>query len=156
MRSKPTAIHISKRLVFDEQIKKAYPLVEGSYTSGDFDGYSIENKMKKMGFQVYRSTGVAFIGKRMVVKIGYLTSDIPDSKNIVPTNIYSSTSLEDLSDGGWHEYVIMVQPRVVMNPRTPEKLTELDKFHRHMMGMCVDLHCENIGLYRGRPVMFDW
>lgn len=143
-----------------EDTRKALSFLEkeihDNYISGCVWKDSIHDYFEQKGYDVHASTGVAFVHPRktQVIKIGYLTrSTIPKTKRRIPTNIYLSSEHKniDLED----EYVIMVQPKC--QPISSQEWTDNRTAIVRMFSRTIcDLHENNVGIYKGEYVLFDW
>lgn len=104
---------------------------------------------RSYNFEMYTSTGIAFVGNRQVIKIGYFTRNPPNEKYRVPTVIYS---INDTVEWGV-DFVLAIQPKIVLI--TEDEFTTIKKQFKNIT-RTTDIHSDNIGNYKGEFKLFDW
>lgn len=134
--------------LFDKQIRRA--LVLASQKS--LKSAKAREEMKALGFEVVKSSGYAFIGKRQVIKVALVLSDPFSRKTrsefLIPTELVGKKTNAN--------YQLMVQPKAEI-PKTQRGRDSLVSFmEKTPLGYTVDLHDGNVGRHNGRPVIFDW
>jgi len=126
---------------FSPQIKEAIILA----SKGDLRASGFQKKMRSLGFKIVKSSGIAFIGDKQVIKLGYLCETTP-SKNIrVPTVFLSNNSFLRL----------MIQPKATIPKSFADKKKIADVIRKRTKKF-YDIHAWNVGLYKNKEVLFDW
>lgn len=136
---------------FTPQIQKALKIIAKKHISN----YEVEDDMEALGFECYRSSGVAFVGRSQVIKLmydsrSYLKNFIP-KKYRVPT-VHLKNAMYSADD-----YKLVIQPTC----KRPKSSAAMDRIYEEMdkKTSCIDsidVHSGNVGLYKNRPVLFDW
>jgi hypothetical protein len=139
-----------KRL--DKQIKEAFKLLDGVQLSGVYIDKHLVKKIKDLGFDYIHSSGATFIGKRQVIKVGYITRFPPPPKYRVPTLIYHyyNLSRKDYYD----THILMIQPKVDTNVKSDEDYIEMAKIEKRLSGW--DYRDDNFGIYKKEVKLIDW
>lgn len=132
---------------FTPQIKKALEII----SNGDVSNVNTQKQLKDLGFEMFKSSGVAFVGNSQVVKLGYICEDcmihkMPKAELRVPTTVIENRG----------NYQLMVQPKA----RIPKSWREQKKVLKTLREECkrkpYDIHSANVGVYKKKPVLFDW
>jgi hypothetical protein len=128
----------------DSQIRQAFNIINGKELFEVKHNKSIISKIRKLGFDIEKSSGISFIGNRQIIKCSLITRRPPPIKYRVPTLIYS------YDDPYWKwDYLLLIQPKV--------DITDDSISRTRFRGLVnCDIHCGNIGIYKGESVLFDW
>jgi hypothetical protein len=111
-----------------------------------------KKKMRALGFKVKKSSGVAFVGEKQVLKLMYETTDEKSlNKYKAPTTVLRI----DKNDMGQTHYKLVVQPKVTI-PSLRERNKIVDHFNKLLPNSYADIHSGNCGIYNNRKVLFDW
>ncbi len=129
--------------VFTPQIKKALRIIA---TESVRDS-KVRTKIRKLGFKVCKSSGVAFVGEQQVIKECFVfdrSLPTPDKSVRVPTLILQTNGYSNL----------MIQPNADIPSlrERKEMVTEITPKVR----IGYDVHAWNVGKYRKKSVLFDW
>lgn len=136
----------------DKQIKDAFKLLDGKKLTSVYTNKKLIKTIENLGFDHIHSSGYAFIGKRQVIKVGYLTRNPPPLKYRVPTLIYYYDKLRRMDYGDMH--VLMIQPRVDMGDKTDNHYIEMNRIENRLVGS--DYHDDNFGIYKKQVKLIDW
>jgi hypothetical protein len=139
-----------KRL--DKQIRDAFKLIDGEYLYDVLHNVELLDKIKKLGFSHIHSSGMTFIGKRQVIKVGYVTRFPPPLKYRVPTLIYYYHKLRRVDYDG--AYILMIQPKVAMGSITNAQYIQMCNIEKRLSGY--DYHDDNFGIYKNEVKLIDW
>lgn len=132
---------------FTPQIKKALEII----SKGNVKYTKTQKQLKELGFEIFKSSGVAFVGNSQVIKLGYICESsmihkMPKADVRVPTTVIQNHG----------NYQLMVQPKA----RIPKRMDELNKVLKTVRETCkrkpYDIHSANVGVYKNKPVLFDW
>lgn len=138
-----------KRL--DKQITEAFKLLDGQKLWKVYTDKTLVKNIRDLGFDHIHSSGMAFIGKRQVIKVGYITRYPPPLKYRVPTLTYYYDKLtrREFSD----MKVVMIQPKVCMD-KSEDHWIEMAKIENRLKGH--DFHDDNFGVYKKEVKLIDW
>lgn len=114
----------------------------------------IDGLADEFDLETQESTGTAYLDKKQVIKIGYLTRRPPDIKYRIPTLIYS---IDDLDYSEWDSsFVVMIQPRVKMVDGDDDKEVKRAESWFKNIAKTTDIRPDNIGIYRKQYKLIDW
>lgn len=139
-----------KRL--DKQIREAFKLLDGICLYTVHSNAIVVKKIRELGFESIQSSGMAFLGKRQVIKAAYITRFPPPLKYRVPTLIYHYDNLRRREYEDAH--VLMIQPRVDTFIESDEHYFEMSKIEKKLSGW--DYHDDNFGIYKKEVKLIDW
>ncbi len=129
--------------VFTPQIKKALRIIA---TESVRDS-KVRTKIRKLGFKVCKSSGVAFVGEQQVIKECFVfdrSLPTPDKSVRVPTLI--------LQTNGYSNLMIQPKAEIPSLKERKEMVTEIAPKVR----IGYDVHAWNVGKYQKKSVLFDW
>lgn len=111
----------------------------------------IRKEMKKRGFQVKRSSGIAFIKKTFVIKIAAILSGYK-SKYQIPSFISELQEINTKSLPRGFNFKFICQPRADTRKRKAAEEILTGKLKNRFS----DVHEDNCAFYKGNPVLIDW
>jgi hypothetical protein len=129
--------------VFTPQIKKALRIIATESTRDS----KVRTKIRKLGFKVCKSSGVAFVGNEQVIKQCFVYDKnlpTPDKDVRVPTLILETNGYSTL----------MIQPKADI-PSMRER-QDMVREIRPKVRIGYDVHVWNVGRYKKKNVLFDW
>jgi hypothetical protein len=128
---------------FTPQIKKALRII----AMESLNDYKMVTKIRNLGFKVCKSSGVAFVGDKQVIKRCYIydkTLPTPNKDLRVPTLILKTDGYMNL----------MIQPKASI-PSIRERRAMVNEIRPKLFGG-YDVHAWNVGKYKKKSVLFDW
>lgn len=135
----------------DSQIREAFKVLSKCPLRRNGVGEEVLDKICSLDFEHISSSGNTFIGKRQVIKLGLFTRRPPLPKYRVPTLIYSDRQIK-ATEWDW-VYAIAIQPKVEL--LDDDELGSYINYFQRVMPTG-DHHCGNMGLYKGKILLFDW
>lgn len=128
---------------FTPQIKKALRIA----AEENLRDSKTQTKIRKLGFKVCKSSGVAFVGATQVLKLCFVYDKnlpSPPKEVRVPTLILDTKGYTNL----------MIQPKAII-PSMKER-NEIVKEIRPKVRIGYDVHAWNVGRYKKKNLLFDW
>jgi hypothetical protein len=138
----------NKKFPISRQIREAVKVMEEN--GWKYPTRRIEDKMRKLGFKVCKSTGVAFIGDKQVIKAHYpVKKRNPSEKIIIPTIKICRIEATKNQIFDW-----VIQPKA--------QLLKLKEYNSYLpiikkrFNSVKDNHWGNFGFYKNKLVLIDW
>jgi hypothetical protein len=139
---------IKKTFAISRQISKAIKIMEDN--DWKYPTRRIEDKMRKLGFKVCKSTGVAFIGERQVIKAHYPVSNKrPEKNKIAPT-----IKIKQIRNKYEERINWVIQEKVKI--LTDKEYSKNKKEITERFSSVIDNHHRNMGFYKNKIVLIDW
>lgn len=129
--------------VFSPQIKKALKII----ATESIRDSKVRTKIRKLGFKVCKSSGVAFVGERQVIKKCFVfnkTFPTPDKNIRVPTLILETDGYSNLMIQSKAEIPSLKERKEMVNEISPK------------LKIGYDVHEWNVGKWKSKSVLFDW
>jgi len=133
---------------FSPQIKKGLEIA----AKYNLDTPIAKKKMRALGFKVKKSSGVAFVGDKQVLKLFY---ECDSTKSVDKYKVPTTVLRIDKNDMGHIHYKLVIQPKVTI-PSLRERNKIVDNFYKLNPNSLADIHSGNCGIYHNKQVLFDW